>query len=186
MYNGLKCYTVKLRRQADTIRAESFLPSGSFSVCGTARCFRLPLWHLFGISAGASVPAYRSYRNVRVHSSELRHPKNLNSTAASVNGATENKLRSSMRYMSDFYTSTAWKNKREAILSRDGYMCRNCKRYGRQRPATTVHHIKHFDEYPELALESDNLISLCEACHNLMHPEKAKKSNKSRGNHRYF
>lgn len=140
----------------------------------------------FGISAGAAVPAYRSYRNVRVHSSELRHPKNLNSTAASVNGATEHKLRSSMRYMSDFYTSTAWKNKREAILNRDGYMCRNCKRYGRQRPATTVHHIKHFDEYPELALESDNLISLCEACHNLMHPEKAKKSNKSRGNRRYF
>ena len=88
--------------------------------------------------------------------------------------------------MSDFYTSTAWKNKRAAILSRDGYMCRECKRYGRQRPATTVHHIKHFDEFPELALDSDNLISLCEKCHNKMHPEKAQNSNKSRGNRRYF
>ena len=88
--------------------------------------------------------------------------------------------------MKEFYTSPQWKAKRAAILSRDGYMCRECKRYGRQREATTVHHIKHYDEYPELALESDNLISLCEACHNKMHPEKAKKSNKSRGNHRYF
>lgn len=90
------------------------------------------------------------------------------------------------KHMKEFYTSPQWKSKRAAILARDGYMCQRCKRYGRQREATTVHHIKHYDEYPELALESDNLISLCEACHNFFHPEKAKKSNKSRGNHRYF
>ena len=60
-------------------------------------------------------------------------------------------------HMSDFYTSSAWKAKRAAILSRDGYQCQRCKRYGRLREATTVHHIKHYDEYPELALESDNL-----------------------------
>ena len=59
--------------------------------------------------------------------------------------------------MNDFYNSTAWKSKRAAILSRDGYMCRECRRYGRQREATTVHHIKHYDEYPELGLDSDNL-----------------------------
>ena len=88
--------------------------------------------------------------------------------------------------MKDFYTSSAWKSKRAAILHRDGYMCKRCKRYGRMREATTVHHIKHYDEYPELGLDSDNLVSLCEACHNKMHPEKAKKSNKSRGNRRYF
>lgn len=72
------------------------------------------------------------------------------------------------------------------MLSRDEYKCQICKRYGRQREATTVHHIKHFDEFPELALESDNLISLCEACHNKMHPEKAKKANKTRGKQKYF
>ncbi len=83
--------------------------------------------------------------------------------------------------MSDFYTSAAWKSKRAAILSRDGYQCQRCKRYGRMREATTVHHLKHYDEYPELALESDNLLSLCEACHNYYHPEKAQKSNKKRG-----
>ena len=90
------------------------------------------------------------------------------------------------KIMSDFYTSTAWKTKRAAILSRDGYMCRRCKRYGRLRQATTVHHIKHYDEYPELALDNDNLISLCDACHNYFHPEKAQKSNKKRGKFSYF
>ena len=54
------------------------------------------------------------------------------------------------------------------------------------RQATTVHHIKHYDEYPELALENDNLISLCDACHNYFHPEKAQKSNKKRGKFSYF
>lgn len=85
---------------------------------------------------------------------------------------------SEINLMKDFYTSTAWKAKRAAILCRDGYMCKRCKRYGRQRQATTVHHIKHYDEYPELALDNDNLISLCDKCHNYYHPEKAEKANK--------
>lgn len=82
--------------------------------------------------------------------------------------------------MNKFYKSAAWKRKCEAILRRDGYMCQRCKRYGRQREAVTVHHIKHYDEYPELALDSSNLISLCNECHNAEHPEKAEKANKSR------
>ena len=76
--------------------------------------------------------------------------------------------------MNGFYLSPEWKSKREYILQRDGYMCRECKRYGRAKEATTVHHIKHLDEYPELALDDDNLISLCDACHNKAHPEKAR------------
>lgn len=39
--------------------------------------------------------------------------------------------------------------------------------------ASTVHHIKHVDERPELAFTDDNLISLCTGCHNKAHPEKA-------------
>ncbi|MCQ2113333.1 MAG: HNH endonuclease [Bacteroidaceae bacterium] len=51
----------------------------------------------------------------------------------------------------------------------------NCRRYGKKREATTVHHIKHLDEFPELAFDDKNLISLCGKCHNKMHPEKGKK-----------
>ncbi|MCI6686515.1 MAG: HNH endonuclease [Ruminococcus sp.] len=74
--------------------------------------------------------------------------------------------------MEMFYQSKAWKRKRQAILRRDGYCCQDCKRYGRFRPAVTVHHIKHLDQYPELALTNSNLISLCNECHNKRHPEK--------------
>ena len=72
----------------------------------------------------------------------------------------------------NFYKSTKWKKKRKAILTRDGYLCQMCKRYGRRTPAETVHHIKHLDEYPELALDNRNLISVCSKCHNKLHPEK--------------
>lgn len=70
------------------------------------------------------------------------------------------------------YKSKKWKKKRAVILRRDKYLCQECKKYGRKREAVTVHHIKHVDEYPELAYNDDNLVSLCNACHNKMHPEK--------------
>ncbi len=71
------------------------------------------------------------------------------------------------------YKSRRWKKKRIKILRRDGFLCQECKRYGKRVEAVTVHHIKHASEYPELAYKDDNLVSLCSACHNRMHPEKA-------------
>jgi 5-methylcytosine-specific restriction endonuclease McrA len=76
------------------------------------------------------------------------------------------------------YKDTRWKRKQKQILKRDGYICQWCKRYGKKTEATTVHHIKHADEYPELVYTDSNLISLCSACHNKAHPEKA--NNKRR------
>lgn len=70
------------------------------------------------------------------------------------------------------YKGKRWKKKRAAILARDGYLCCECRKYGRRRDAVTVHHIKHVDEYPELAYVDSNLESLCQACHNKKHPEK--------------
>lgn len=81
---------------------------------------------------------------------------------------------------SEFLNSRAWKIKRKAILRRDGYMCAECRKYGKARPAVLVHHIVPFEEAPELALESKNLESLCLACHNKAHPEKAAAKNRSR------
>ena len=59
--------------------------------------------------------------------------------------------------MSDIHKSMRWKKKREQILRRDKYLCQDCKRYGKRVDATEVHHIKHVDEYPELAFQSSNL-----------------------------
>ena len=77
-----------------------------------------------------------------------------------------------------FYLTPRWQRKRAAILRRDKYLCQECRRYGRMREARTVHHIKHLEDAPELAYEDSNLISLCYACHNKMHPEKGANGTK--------
>ena len=68
-----------------------------------------------------------------------------------------------------FYKTTKWKNKREKILRRDEYLCRECKRYGKATAATTVHHVHPAEKHPEWKLASWNMISLCHECHNKMH-----------------
>lgn len=74
---------------------------------------------------------------------------------------------------SDFYLSPVWKRKRLFILMRDHYVCQRCKEQkDKISIANTVHHIKHLKEYPDLALEDSNLISVCDRCHNELHPEK--------------
>lgn len=80
-----------------------------------------------------------------------------------------------------FYDSAAWRKCRDYVLKRDNYLCRICLRNGMKlKPADTVHHIKHFDEAPELALDPDNLESICASCHNKEHPEKGHGRAKSR------
>lgn len=71
------------------------------------------------------------------------------------------------------YNSERWRRMSKAIRRRDQYQCVWCRRYGRIRQARVVHHIKEPDAYPELAFDPSNLVSLCMACHNKAHPEKA-------------
>lgn len=77
-----------------------------------------------------------------------------------------------------FYHSRAWKRIRQQALSRDRGMCQDCMaklRAGvsvKPRRAEMVHHIIPLEERPDLALRLDNLISLCNQCHNKRHPEK--------------
>lgn len=69
----------------------------------------------------------------------------------------------------NFYKTKRWRSKRDKVLRRDEYLCRECKRYGKTTPATTVHHINPMDKRPEWALQTWNLLSLCNACHDSMH-----------------
>ena len=79
-----------------------------------------------------------------------------------------------------FYDSAKWIHKREKILRRDKYLCVECRRYGRKDKngepvrAEIVHHIKPRETNPELSLIDSNLESLCTACHNKKHPERAR------------
>ena len=64
------------------------------------------------------------------------------------------------------YNSKAWKECRKQILRRDSYTCQECI----EVRAEEVHHIVELspknihDE--RIALNPDNLISLCKACHS--------------------
>jgi 5-methylcytosine-specific restriction protein A len=69
----------------------------------------------------------------------------------------------------NFYKTSKWKKKRENVLRRDEYLCRQCKRYGKNTQATTVHHVQQLETHPELRLDSNNLLSVCHICHNTFH-----------------
>ncbi len=71
-----------------------------------------------------------------------------------------------------FYKTSAWIRKRKNILQRDNFECQKCKEKGQQMQAQTVHHIVHLRDNKELALEDENLLSVCGPCHNELHPEK--------------
>jgi 5-methylcytosine-specific restriction endonuclease McrA len=83
-------------------------------------------------------------------------------------------------WVRQFYLSAAWLHKRDKILERDHYECQKHKKQGRFAKATCVHHIKHLKDRPDLALADDNLISLCDSCHNEEHPEKLHLNDKKK------
>lgn len=68
-----------------------------------------------------------------------------------------------------FYDSKQWKKTRAAVLARDSYMCQFFKRYGKTKPANTVHHIFPRSEFPEYQWKRWNLISLSQEAHGRMH-----------------
>lgn len=74
-----------------------------------------------------------------------------------------------MKKADPFYKSKRWLARREAVLRRDGYMCRESARYGKRKAANTVHHIFPRDLFPEYQWEGWNLISLAADVHDEMH-----------------
>ncbi|TYS67046.1 HNH endonuclease [Sutcliffiella horikoshii] len=82
-----------------------------------------------------------------------------------------------------FYDSKAWKLIRETIKKRDNYECQECKRQGkvfldtneysekakRKKIQLVVDHIEELEDRPDLALDEENLQTLCVNCHNKKH-----------------
>ena len=83
-----------------------------------------------------------------------------------------------MKETLSFYGTAAWKRARQQALDRDMGLCVWCRqrgRYARDRKgrrvpvlATMVHHIQHLEDRPDLALDLNNLVSLCDRCHDVM------------------
>lgn len=72
-----------------------------------------------------------------------------------------------------FYHSKEWQKLRKLALQRDDYLCQECLKRGDITPATTVHHIKPLRIDKTDALKLENLETVCTACHNRLHRERA-------------
>lgn len=71
-----------------------------------------------------------------------------------------------------FYNNSLWEKVRAEALERDNNECQKCKGKGLYSKAQCVHHKEHVRKRPDLALTLDNVISLCNSCHDEEHPEK--------------
>lgn len=81
-----------------------------------------------------------------------------------------------------FYRDKRWvKEVRPFVLKRDNYECQQCKLEGRVHVDSykvegerktiqlNVDHIEELQDRPDLALDPDNLQTLCVRCHNKKH-----------------
>lgn len=80
-----------------------------------------------------------------------------------------------------FYGTKEWGHVRQDVLERDNFECQMCKAEGKvhvdsrkvdgkKKPIElNVHHIQELEEHPDLALDMDNLITLCVEHHNEVH-----------------
>ena len=86
-----------------------------------------------------------------------------------------------------YYHTSRHKEWAAKVLKRAGYLCEECKRYGRLDKdglpvkAKVAHHIKNKDDYPELRYKLSNGKALCDKCHNKAHPEKGGGRNRYSG-----
>lgn len=75
-----------------------------------------------------------------------------------------------------FYRTQAWRDVRDYCMHRDSFLCQDCLAEGRYTPAEEVHHIIPLTpeniHSPSIALNPDNLVSLCRSCHKARHGEK--------------
>lgn len=94
-----------------------------------------------------------------------------------------------------FYKSKYWignkyiKGLKNEVLEEQHYECQECLKIGKITKADTVHHVQFVRKYPALALSKTytyqgknyrNLLAVCAACHNKLHPEKHKKKQKEK------
>lgn len=71
--------------------------------------------------------------------------------------------------LDDFYNDRTWRKTSKEAKKRDNNECQHCKAKGLHAAAEQTHHIKELKEYPHLAYDLFNLISLCKPCHNKVH-----------------
>lgn len=79
----------------------------------------------------------------------------------------------------EFYSWGQWRRLRKDVIEKlDNNECQICKAKGRFRRGNILHHVKHLQDRPDLALSvwdpdtgERQLITVCKDCHEAQHPE---------------
>lgn len=78
------------------------------------------------------------------------------------------------------YNAKQWKQTRNLIIRRDGYLCQECLARGKKVAGQEVHHIENLNKEnvnnDKIVYGHDNLILLCKDCHFKKHVQKNKSS----------
>lgn len=69
----------------------------------------------------------------------------------------------------EFYNSPEWQQVRNAAIARDHALCQDCLKQHIIKPYDVVHHIVPIKDNWNKRLELDNLVCLCESCHQERH-----------------
>ena len=77
-----------------------------------------------------------------------------------------------VRLLNSAYARFAWKELAKTILARDKYVCKKCGAKHTTRVRLVVHHKRQWSKYPRHRFIPDNLITVCEICHKLIHRQK--------------
>ena len=75
-----------------------------------------------------------------------------------------------------FYNTREWRELREMIRGRDKWRCQLCGISVREKGASQVDHIIPRRTAPALALDPNNLRTLCRSCHNKFDKARGHKS----------
>lgn len=68
--------------------------------------------------------------------------------------------------LDSFYSTSDWLEVRDAALERDGYRCTVARLFGGEcHEELHVHHIRSVADYPEQALDLDNVATACKSHH---------------------
>ena len=82
----------------------------------------------------------------------------------------------------EFYKTRQWKAAREAAIKKAGGLCEACIKKGIITPAAHVHHIHPLTQAsladPKLTTGLENLMALCEQCHEEIHRKEPRRRYK--------
>ncbi len=100
------------------------------------------------------------------------HKDRSSSTCASCTRPRRRPFSRQRNESNSFYASARWRKVRAIVLDRDGYQCVKCGKASGKASDLTVHHRTALTVDPNLALEPDNLVTICRRCHSRLEAHK--------------